>query len=137
MGIEKFGYSSFTGESKVGDFVDYLEKGKVMGTKCKKCGKEYFPPRADCYACLSQDMEWIEIPSEGELLTYTVCMYAPAGFEKDVPYTLAILKLENGMKIFGRISKSLKPEDLKIGMKMKVEPVKLPEGRVAYEFVKA
>ncbi len=137
MGIEKFGYSSFTGESKVGEFADYLEKGKIVGTRCKKCGREFFPPRADCCFCLSQDMEWIEMPTDGKLITYTVCMYAPVGFEKDLPYTLALVELKDGKKIFGRMSKDIPQDEIKVGMDVKVKPVQLPDGRVAYEFTKA
>ncbi len=136
MGIEKFGFVTFTGESKVGEFVDFLEKGEFKGTKCKNCGAFYFPPRADCYKCLSQDMEWEDMEREGELITFTKCMYAPIGFEKDLPYILAIVRMKNGMRVFGRISKEL-GDDIEVGMKVKVRPFKTEEGRVCYEFVKA
>ncbi|HIC85601.1 MAG TPA: DNA-binding protein, partial [Desulfobacterales bacterium] len=46
--FKKFGTVSFTATTKVNDFVSYLEQGKVMGTRCKKCNLMFFPPRADC-----------------------------------------------------------------------------------------
>ena len=42
--FSKFGTVSFTSTTKVNDFMDRLEQGKVSGTKCKGCGKTYFPP---------------------------------------------------------------------------------------------
>ena len=46
--FKKFGTVSFTGISKVNDFIGHLEQGKVMGTRCTDCGMMFFPPRADC-----------------------------------------------------------------------------------------
>ena len=57
--FKKFGTVSFTGISKTNDFVDYLEKGKVMGTRCKDCGLVFFPPRADCHQCLAGNIRSI------------------------------------------------------------------------------
>ncbi|MBW1972974.1 MAG: DNA-binding protein [Spirochaetes bacterium] len=136
MGFEKFGNVSFTSQTKASAFVDFLEEGKLCATRCKNCKAEYFPPRADCSACLSSDMEWFEIKGEGELITYTKSIYAPAGFEKDLPYSLALVSFGD-LKIFGRLSKSLKDEEIKIGMKLKANILKLPGDRITYEFVAA
>ncbi len=133
--FKKFGPISFTATTKVNDFVDYLEKGKVAGTRCKKCGKKYFPPRADCSNCLGSDMEWFEIDGTGKLISYSTLHYAPSGFEQDLPYTIALLDFGE-YKVFGRVSKDIKEDELKIGMEMKVKAVKLPNGQLSYEFVK-
>ncbi len=39
----KFGTISFTSTTKVNDFIDRLEQGKVSGSRCKGCGKSLFP----------------------------------------------------------------------------------------------
>jgi uncharacterized OB-fold protein len=136
MGFENFGTVSFTTETKAADFVTYLEQGKVMATKCKKCGTSYFPPKLDCPQCASSDTEWFEIKGNGKLLTYTIVNYGPTGFEDDAPYTLAIADFDK-LRVFGRLSKDIKESDIKPGMELKVIPVKLPGDRVAYEFQKA
>jgi uncharacterized OB-fold protein len=135
MGFENFGVVSFTAETKASDFVGYLEKGKVMATRCRKCGTDYFPPRLDCSKCLGSDMEWFEIKGNGRLVTYTVVNYGPTGFENDAPYTLAIADFD-GVRVFGRLSKGMKESDIKPGMILKVLPVKLPGDRIGYEFQK-
>ncbi|MEJ2724402.1 MAG: Zn-ribbon domain-containing OB-fold protein [Deltaproteobacteria bacterium] len=134
--FKKFGTVSFTGISKTNDFVDYLEQGKVMGTKCKGCGLMFFPPRADCYQCLTSDMEWFEIAGTGKLLTYSKLQYGPVGFEGDLPYCIALLDYGN-YKVFGRISSSLGEDQIKIGMDMKTVVNKLPNGQLNYVFQKA
>ena len=136
MGFERFGTVSFTAQTKVDKFVDLLDEGKVAGTKCKSCGKTYFPPRADCYNCLSSDMEWFEISGPGKLISFSTLIYAPTGFEDDLPYTIALAQFDD-VKVFGRMSKDLKEEDMKIGMDLEVVPVKLQGEKVAYEFKKA
>jgi uncharacterized OB-fold protein len=45
MGFENFGTVSFTTEAKVADFITQLEAGKVMATRCRKCGGSYYPRR--------------------------------------------------------------------------------------------
>ena len=136
MSFENFGVVSFTTETKASDFVDYLEKGKVMATRCRRCGTNYFPPRMDCPKCVGSDVEWFELKGTGKLVTYTVVNYGPTGFENDAPYTLAIADFD-GVRVFGRLSKGLKESDIKPGMDVKVLPVKLPGGRTGYEFQKA
>ncbi|MCK4843850.1 MAG: OB-fold domain-containing protein, partial [Dehalococcoidia bacterium] len=71
----------------------------------------------------------------GRLVTYTVVNYGPTGFEDDAPYTLAIADFD-GVRVFGRLSKGLKEIDIKPGMGLKILPVKLPGGRIGYEFQK-
>jgi len=136
VSFENFGVVSFTTETKASDFVDYLEKGKVMATRCRRCGTNYFPPRMDCPKCVGSDVEWFELKGTGKLVTYTVVNYGPTGFENDAPYTLAIADFD-GVRVFGRLSKGLKESDIKPGMDVKVLPVKLPGGRTGYEFQKA
>lgn len=135
MSFENFGVVNFTTETKASDFLSYLEKGKVMATKCRKCGTNYFPPRMDCPKCVGSDVEWFEIKGNGKLVTYTVVNYGPTGFEEDAPYSLAIADFD-GMRVFGRLSKGLKESDIKPGMEVKILPVKLPGGRIGYEFQK-
>jgi hypothetical protein len=136
MGIENFGTVSFTTETKAADFVTFLEQGKVMTTRCKKCGASYFPPKMDCPRCLSSDVEWFQITGNGKLLTYTVVNYGPTGFENDAPYILAVTEFGDGLKVFGRLSRDISQGDIKVGMQLKVAPVKSANGRISYEFQK-
>ena len=135
MSFEKFGTVSFTTEAKTEEFINYLEQGKVMTTRCKKCGSAYFPPKMDCPSCLNSDVEWFEIADTGQLVTYTIVQYGPSGFEDEAPYTLAIADFD-GLRVFGRISKDVDENDINPGIAVKVVPVKSGEGKIAYEFQK-
>ena len=131
--FKRFGTVSFTAITKTNDFITYLEKGRVMGTKCKECGAIYFPPRSDCSKCLRSNMEWFEVSGTGRLLSFSELKYGPVGFEDDLPYTIALLDYGD-YKVFGRISKDIPYEDLNVGMELRTEFATLPNGQLSYVF---
>jgi uncharacterized protein len=137
MGFEQFGVISFTGMTKTEQFVEFLKNKELRGAVCKACGAKFFPPRSDCSKCLSSDMDWFLIAGEGTLVTFTKAMYAPAGFEKDVPYVLGVAEFGDGVKVFGRMDKSLSDEAIKAGMKVRVRIMDLDNDRLSYELVAA
>ncbi len=134
--FKKFGTVSFTALTKVNDFITYLEEGKLMGTRCRVCGMVFFPPRADCYGCLSSDMEWFQVTGTGKLLTWSRLQYGPVGFEGDLPYSIAVLDYGT-YKVFGRIAGDVPEEELSVGMEMKAEANTLSNGQINYVFRKA
>jgi uncharacterized OB-fold protein len=134
--FKKFGTVSFTAITKTNDFIAYLEDGKVMGTRCKECGKAYFPPRSDCYQCLPGEMDWFEVSGTGKLVTYSKLEYAPIGFQEDVPYCIALLDYGD-YKVFGRIDRDLAHDEIEVGMDMKTVANTLPNGQLNYVFQKA
>lgn len=131
--FKKFGTVSFTAVTKTNEFITYLEQGKVMGTTCRVCGKVYFPPHSDCCQCLSSDMEWFPVTGKGRLVTFSTLRYAPVGFEKDVPYTIAVVDFGT-YKVFGRIAHDLAEADLVVGMEMRVRANTLTNGQLNYVF---
>lgn len=137
MAFEKFGKISYISETKVGNFVKYLEDGKIMATQCGRCSRLYFPPRADCPSDLSVDMKWIELSGKCKLLTYTTAYFGPTGFQDDVPYTLALAQCEEGVNVYARLSKDINGEEIQIGMDLRLTPLHLPNGRITYELKKA
>jgi uncharacterized OB-fold protein len=133
--FRKFGTVSFTSLSKTNDFIDYLEKDQIAGTRCKDCGRAFFPPRADCGRCLTSHMEWFEITGSGRLVTFSKLEFGPAGFQEDVPYCIALLDYGR-FKVFGRIARDVPEGAIAVGMPMKTVVNRLPNGRLNYVFVK-
>lgn len=132
MSFGKFGKVNYVAETKVHDFMKYLEQGKIMASKCKNCKRMYFPPRADC-DCLSGEPEWVELSGNCKLITFTTLHFAPASFRYDVPYTLGVAQFDEGPTVFAPLSKDIKQEEIKIGMRLKLETVTLLGGKVIYE----
>jgi len=119
--------------SKTLKFWEGLKEGKIYATKCKKCGKLYFPPVANCAACYSSEMEWIELSGEGEIETFTHVIVKPASFSSEPPYTVAIAKLKEGVRVLAWLV-GVKKKDVKVGLKVKLSAKTTSEGRLTYEF---
>jgi uncharacterized OB-fold protein len=120
--------------SKTLKFWEGLKEGKVYATKCKKCGKVYFPPSADCPECLSSEMDWIELSSEAEIETFTHVVVRPTTFQQYKPYTVAIGKLKEGVRVLAWLT-GFKLSQISVGMKVKLVAKISPEGYATYEFV--
>jgi len=134
--FSKFGTVSFTAITKVNDFIDHLSDGRVTGTRCTDCGTHFFPPRSNCFKCLASNMAWFDVTGTGKLVTYSRLQYAPVGFEKDLPYCIALLDYGD-YKVFGRISSSIAEADIQVGMPMKAVVNRLDDGQLNYVFEKA
>lgn len=133
-------FSLFLNQTKVSRFVDDLAGGRIMSTLCKKCGRQYYPPQADCSSCMESDMEWKEIKTEGKLLTFTKIHVPPEHFAvrqplmpfssvQFEPCPIGIIEGEKGLSIMGWIPK-MDVKKIQIGMRMKASPFTLPDGKM-------
>jgi uncharacterized OB-fold protein len=133
----RFGTVTFTSSSKVNDFVDYLDQGRVMGTRCTECGIDFFPPRSDCSFCLKSGLDWFNISDKtGTLLSFSKMKYGPQGFESDLPYTIAVADF-GSFKMFGRLSNEIPETEISIGMAVSVAVNPLNDDRMNFVFKKA
>jgi uncharacterized OB-fold protein len=117
-----FGKVSFVPYTKVSDFAVHLKDGRIMGSVCKDCGYSSFPPRADCPECLSGNFEFKEYNGKGKIYTFTTISAAPTGFEDDVPYTTAVVELEEGGRLMAWTGETIASDEVKIGMPVQVVP---------------
>jgi uncharacterized OB-fold protein len=137
-------FSLFINQTKVARFAEELAAGKIMATACKKCGKKYYPPRADCSGCMGSEMEWKLIGDEGRLVTFTKIYVLPDHFairQSLMPFSniqfepcpIGLLEVEGGLRIMGWIPK-VDLKKIRVGMKMKASPQILPNGKVTIIF---
>jgi uncharacterized OB-fold protein len=120
--------------SKTLKFWEGLKQGKIYATKCKSCGKVFFPPNADCAECLSGELEWVELSKDAEIETFTHVVVRPTTFQQNRPYTVAIGKLKEGIKVLAWLT-GFKLSEIKVGMKAKLAAKVTPEGDLTYEFL--
>ncbi len=117
-------------------FYENLKEGRFTTTKCKECGYEAFPPRVICPECLSEDLEWIDWPTEGTVLVFTEEeVGVPLGFE--TPLIHALVDLGGKRKLFVRIV-NCKAGELKEGDKVRlkvfpIQPIPVQLGRETVE----
>jgi uncharacterized OB-fold protein len=95
------------------------QRYNIIGNKCGSCERVFFPPREACPHCRRKSfgkMEDIKLRGKGEIVTYTIIHVGPEAFEKQVPYPVAIIKLEEGPQITAQIV-DCNIDEVKIGMK--------------------
>jgi hypothetical protein len=116
-------------------FHQFLNEDKLMGSRCKKCGTLFSPPRPICINCYSNEMEWVELKGKGKLLTFTCVHVGPPwmveqGYDRKHPYCSGVVGLEEGTKIDARIEgvDTTKPETIKLGMPLTVTYLHRGEG---------
>ena len=116
-------------------FHQFLNEDKLMGSRCKKCGTLFSPPRPICITCNGDEMEWAELKGKGKLLTFTSINIGPPwmieqGYDRQHPYCSGVVGLEEGVKIDARIVgvDASKPETIKIGTPLTVEFLHRGEG---------
>ncbi|MBC8312838.1 MAG: Zn-ribbon domain-containing OB-fold protein [Candidatus Cloacimonetes bacterium] len=102
------------------------QRYRLEAAKCKKCGKVFFPPRLICDKCKSEEFEKITLPENGKIVTFTIIRVAPQQFETEVPYAIAIVELENGVRLTTQVV-DCNPEKLKIGNEIKLVFRKIQE----------
>ncbi len=85
-------------EPVVRTFYEELEKGRIMGRRCKRCGAVEFPPVLACNSCSGTDMEWIEISGRAKmtsLIMPSVLSTKPETIDL-MPFCLACVEIEEG-----------------------------------------
>jgi len=134
--------------TRIYPFYDNLKEGRFTTTRCRDCGTRAFPPRVVCPECLSENLEWVDLPLKGQVLIVTEEeVGVPVGFE--TPLIHAMIKLDDQLTVFARVM-NCKMGELKEGdeVKLVVYPVDpLPvdgkkgainlQERVFYAFEKA
>src|SRR2546428_13160558 len=107
LGFEKFGRFGYVSQTKINPLLSYLEKGQIAATKCKKCGRTDFPPRADCLDDRDSGIEWVVLDGKSNLVTFTKVFFAAPAFQPGTPYLLRLAELSNALRVFAPTSGSV------------------------------
>ena len=88
--------------------------------KCRDCGHVRWPPADFCPACLSNIYDYLVSKGWGRIYTFAVYHQAfhPA-FADDLPYTVAIVALDEGPRLLTNIVQC-RSDEVKCGMRVTV-----------------
>jgi uncharacterized OB-fold protein len=103
-------------------FKKLKEQKQISGSKCPKCGKVFFPPRAICADCFTEMTELIEISNKGTLKGFTIVNYPfvdpQTGNIRKYPYGYAVFKLDGADTFMMHFIDEKDPEKLKVGQRV-------------------
>jgi uncharacterized OB-fold protein len=74
-------------------FREIKDHARFLGTRCSACGLTYVPATMFCERCFAELDEWVEVPNQGAVFTYTVLHLDLDERPLDPPAVLAYVKL--------------------------------------------
>jgi hypothetical protein len=91
------------------------QRYNLVGSVCPKCKRKYFPPREVCPKCGIDIITAFAFSGRGEVYSFTTIYEAPSGFDDTGPYSVALVRLEEGPLVTAQLTDlgEAKPE---IGM---------------------
>jgi len=86
----------------------------LVGEICPHCETKIFPPRDVCPECGGEAKTLFQFSGRGEIYSFTTVYDPPAGYEDNSPYTVALVKLEEGPLVTAQLT-DLGAEPVSIG----------------------
>jgi uncharacterized OB-fold protein len=119
------------------EFWDGLDRGSFLLQTCADCGRVRFPPTAMCPICHSRDVRCQAASGGGEIWSVTRVEHPPnPELQDEVPYWLAVVRLDEGVDVLGRLRGVSSDADAQIGLRVNLA-IGDPgdgEGRTRYWF---
>ncbi len=104
-------------------FFAGLAKGELKGSRCDRCEYTYATPRGHCMYC-GQPTQWIALPTQGAIHTFTTCYYASQMFQGETPYTLVLVEFPGVDTLFMSRLVGAEPSNVHIGAKIQAQFVR-------------
>ena len=76
----------------------------LVGEECPHCDAKLFPPRDVCPECGQEAKTLYNFSGRGEVYSYTTVNEPPEGYEEYAPYTVAMVKLEEGPLVTAQLT---------------------------------
>ncbi len=87
----------------------------LVGEVCPHCENKIFPPRDICPNCGNEARDLFAFSGKGEVYSYTTIYEAPSGYDSTTPYTVALVKLDEGPIVTAQLT-DLGEQHTEIGM---------------------
>jgi uncharacterized OB-fold protein len=118
-------------------FFDALEDGHLLAARCTDCGTRLLPPRTACDDCGSRALTIEPQPRTGEVVSYTAVHRPPSAFADLAPVTVAVVELDSGARLTGRVAAPLAELDIGRAVELRVrDPAEVgidPSAHLSYE----
>lgn len=96
----------------------------LVGEICPHCEVKIFPPRDICPDCGQEARDLYTFSGRGEVYSLTTVYDAPAGYEETAPYTVALIRLDEGPMVTAQLT-DLEGRDVAIGTPVEMVTRKL------------
>ena len=102
------------------------QRMSLIGEVCPHCGTKLFPPRDVCPKCGGPAKEPFPFSGKGVVYSFSTMYSAPKGFEKYVPYMVALVRLDEGPLVTAQLT-DVERSEVHIGMPVEMVTRKMRE----------
>lgn len=99
---------------------EFPQTYRLEAEQCS-CGTVCYPPRRVCPQCGGRSFQRVVLPRDGKVVTFTVVRVPPTGFVDQSPLPIAIVELDNGVRLMVQIADVADPDQIEIGMPVRLE----------------
>lgn len=101
-------------------FWNRVNQGQFTFQRCRGCRRPQFYARSLCSHCKAADLAWESASGRGTIASFSIVHRAPLeAFQADVPYVLALVDLEEGIRFMCNVIRC-DPNTVRIGDLVKV-----------------
>jgi len=94
-------------------FQELKDNARIMGTRCPECSRVLVPPRIFCEECFVDAHEWVEVGTQGEVLTFAESYFGLQGQRLEEPWYVGIVRLDNSDGgLFHRLLPDVRPIEI-------------------------
>lgn len=107
-------------------FFEEAREGRLSAIRCGSCGELAIPPKELCPSCHERRWELVPLHGTGSVVSFTVIRIPPRGRLAEAPYAVAVVKLDEGVSLLGRIV-DIPLDALTAGLSVRFRPLLLGE----------
>jgi uncharacterized protein len=96
---------------------------RLLGSRCRQCSYTYATPRSHCMDC-GGETEWVELPQEGRVHTFTTCYFGGEAFLDQTPFTLVMVEFDGVDTLFLSRLLGAEPDEVRIGLPIRARFVR-------------
>jgi uncharacterized OB-fold protein len=93
---------------------------RLEAARCNSCGAVMFPARTVCSQCRGREFTPMRLSRSGKVVTSTVVHVAPAEFQMQAPYAMAVVETPENARMMVQVV-DCDPADVRPGMEISLE----------------
>jgi uncharacterized OB-fold protein len=113
------------------------QRYRLVGEICEGCGTLLFPPRDVCPECEAPAKTPFFFSGHGQVYSYSTVYHPPAGFEETAPYTVALVRLDEGPLVAAQLT-DVPADQVSVGLPVEMVTRRLraegEEGGIVYGY---
>ncbi|MEW6567916.1 MAG: Zn-ribbon domain-containing OB-fold protein [Chloroflexota bacterium] len=104
----------------IGQYLASLERGVILGGRCRHCRKTVVPPRLVCEWCFRPMDEFVPLQDTGTVSTFSLCYVTWDMRRLTEPEIPAVIEIDGASPLHGIMHKlgEVDPQQVKIGMRV-------------------